>query len=127
MKTLAVIAIALLVVLIVAALAYADEAHDLHMKQMHGTPTRDNFFRNLKQPDSGISCCQLEDCWPTTQKMNPDGTYRALVRGQWKDIPPQKVVKSPASIDGQAYVCASMVGDPKFTTIYCYLPEVPQY
>lgn len=111
----------IVVVMIGTALAYADDAH---MRDMHGTPERDAFFRGLMQPDNGISCCSLNDCFPTEAEQLGDGNWRAKVKGIWRDMPANKIVKKP-SIDGEAYVCHSLAGKPENATIYCFLPPIP--
>jgi hypothetical protein len=120
MKTLVTIALAILVVLIVAALAYA---HDMAAWQ---DKKRGDWFESLKQPSNGNSCCSLSDCQPTDAEQRGDQWW-AVVRGKWKLIPPEKVLNHPLSIDGDAYVCASQLGDPKFATVYCFIKPIPGY
>jgi hypothetical protein len=122
MKVLIAIAIALLVLLIVAALAYAGEPN----RTAWNDKKRGDWFSSLKQPSSGISCCDVSDCKATDAQLRGDQWW-AVVRGQWKLIPPEKVLSHPLSIDGDAYVCASPNGDPKFATVYCFIKPIPGY
>jgi hypothetical protein len=86
---------------------------------------RGDWFNSLKQPN-GQSCCNLQDCEPTDAEQR-GGQWWAVVRGRWKAVPPEKVLTHPLSIDGEAYICASANGDPKFATIYCFIKPIPGY
>ena len=97
-----------------------------HMQMYHADPHYDQWFRSLKQPGSQISCCSLNDCDQTVAELR-DGAWWAQVRGIWRQIPPEKIVKTPLSIDGEAYVCANPSMRPDLTNIYCFVPPIPGY
>jgi hypothetical protein len=81
------------------------------------------WFKSLKQPTTGLSCCDISDCKRTEANWEK-GSWWAVVRGLKRQIPDEKVVKSPISLDGEAYVCASENPylKPEMTTIYCFVP-----
>ena len=130
-------ALALVFIAGIVALSFAraeDEAaaHD---------PDRGAWFKSLKTPQGG-SCCDLSDCRQTQAKQNADGSWVAIVNGKWRDIPPEKVLASPLSIDGEAYVCnspatpggwgpnyggAPMFIEPSEGTIFCFVPPIPGF
>lgn len=123
----------------------------------HGDTKRNEWFDSLKQPDNPkTGCCNLKDCYQTQAKQLPDGRWMAVVWDatgvKWRLIPPNKVLKKPLSIDGEAYVCnndgdaggwkqpsyyyGGGMGavtpkpyhtDPGAGFIYCFVPPIPGY
>ena len=85
-----------------------------------------DWYKELKQPGTGYSCCNgtvngVEgDCRPTRAYLQDDGTWRALVDGQWVVVPPRVVLKQLAP-DGNSHICASRSG-----LIYCFLGGSPK-
>jgi hypothetical protein len=79
---------------------------------------RGTWFQSLKQPGSGISCCDVADCHQTSADWR-DGQWWAIVRSKWTAIPRDRVL-GKKSIDGEAYVCNSESGS--LPTIYCFVP-----
>ena len=104
----------------------ADAQEADHKQMYHADPHYDAWFRSLKIPGTDTSCCSLRDCDRTEAEWRADGWY-ALVRGIWRAIPPAKVVKTPTTIDGEAYVCANPAGPPESAGIFCFIPPVPGY
>ena len=90
---------------------------------------RSQWFKSLLQPDNpGVSCCDISDCHQTEAKQLPDGNWTAVIEDQkgkhWIAVPPGKVVKTPQTIDGEAYICDSpYVPD----TVFCFVPSRPLY
>lgn len=83
---------------------------------------RGAWFKSLKQPGSGVSCCDISDCKRVEAKWQGDG-WIALsnVTKQWTPIPPGKVLQNKPSIDGDAYLCEG----PASGTIYCFVkPDI---
>lgn len=130
-------AVILVVVLLATAFAHDDAAMS--------DPQRGDWFKSLKRNDTGGSCCNLTDCQQTQAKQLPDGSWIAVVTGatgaKWRAIPPEKVLTTPLSIDGEAYVCGSkgsngtwfdqdgraregVVADP---VIFCFVPPIPGF
>jgi hypothetical protein len=75
---------------------------------------RASWFKSLKQPGTGISCCDISDC----KRAEADwrgGQWHAVVDGEWTPIPREKELDKQ-SIDGDAYVCSSPT-----RRIYCFI------
>ena len=103
------------------------------------TQQRGEWFSSLRTL-SGRSCCELGDCHRTDATLQADGSWTAMVDGNWRRIPPEKVLKAPLSIDGDAYVCngkpwagskqvnGAIVSAPTSAgAIYCFVPPIPGY
>ncbi len=73
------------------------------------------WFKSLRQPGTGASCCDLSDCHPTEFEIAGDH-YRAVVNGVMVDIPNDKVLHNVGNPLGQAVICS--IGN----TIYCFVP-----
>ena len=78
------------------------------------------WFRALRQPDTGISCCSVADCRPTDYRTNGDH-YEALIQDRWVAVPPQKVLSRTDNPTGRAVVCWTPT-----TGIMCFVrgPEI---
>lgn len=120
-----------------------------HAHDMAATtdPQRGAWFESLKQPKSGTSCCNLTDCHQTQARQLLDHSWQAVMvdgmGSRWVDIPPDKVVTKPLSVDGEAYLChsdgskggwtSSMYGTGRFFEapsaglIYCFVPPIPGF
>ena len=94
----------------------------------HGQGHAENhdWYQELKQPGTGYSCCNgtvngIEgDCRPTRAFLTEEGTWKALIDGQWVIVPPRVVLKQLAP-DGNSHICASRSG-----LIYCFLGGSPK-
>lgn len=62
-----------------------------------------NFYSKLIRKDTKTSCCNLNDCSPTSSRMGADG-YEVLVEGEWTLVP-QDVIQNVTAPDGGAHVC----------------------
>jgi len=71
-------------------------------------PERAAWFKSLKRPSNGLSCCDVSDCRATEAEWR-DGQWWAVVprlRGpKWEPVPP-RVVLPTKSIDERAYLCS---------------------
>jgi hypothetical protein len=92
-----------------------------------GAGDRGDWFKSLKMPGTNESCCGVGDCLRADADWR-DGQWWAVVHGKWRAVPQSKILASPFSIDGSAYVCA---GSPPWTIggfppieppIYCFVP-----
>jgi len=86
-----------------------------------GAEDRGAWFKSLRQPATGLSCCDISDCKRTEARWEGNG-WVAVVRGVDRSIPGERVLQSPRSLDGDAYVCASEGGKAETATIYCFIP-----
>ena len=90
-------------------------AQERAMQERAAQEERATWFRNLKQPNTGMSCCDISDCRRTDADYR-HGQWWAEVEGSWTPIPQEKQLDK-LSIDGDAYVCSGPRG-----TIYCFVP-----
>jgi hypothetical protein len=85
---------------------------------------RGDWFESLKMPGTKASCCDLADCHPADADWRSNQWW-AFVDGEWQAVPQWKVLTSPHSIDGSAYICTgsySWTIGGKSTPIYCFVP-----
>ena len=83
-----------------------------------------DWYKDLKQPGTGYSCCngttpdQPGDCRPT-RGYKVGNKWRALLEGQWVDVPPEVVIPADQSHEPyQLHICASRSG-----LIYCLIEK----
>jgi hypothetical protein len=88
---------------------------------------RGDWFRSLVRPGTKESCCDIADCMRTDAEWRQDQWW-ANVRGRWRPIPDDRVLSTPLSLDGEAYVCSA---DPSnddsrqvLPVIYCFIPPL---
>ena len=86
---------------------------------------RGEWFKSLTMPGTNASCCDLADCHRTEADWRK-GQWWVVVDNEWRPVPQSKVLTSPPSIDGSAYVCTGTpswtVGGPMQPLIYCFVP-----
>ena len=73
------------------------------------------WYRALRVPDTGTSCCNNRDCIPTDFRLH-DGIYEIPVGFVWIRVPPGAVIKDRGNPVGRAVVCRH--GE----TIFCFVP-----
>ncbi len=140
------VVVGLLLLAILSAIMSATNvfAHDAAAMR---DPVRGAWFSSLKMPGTNGSCCNMEDCERTDARQLDDQSWEALMVDalgkHWVKIPPNKVIKEPKSVDGEAYLCHSQ-GDkggvrssleggktynasPSEGLIYCFVPPVPGF
>lgn len=78
------------------------------------------WFKSLKQPGSGASCCDVTDC-KRTEFTIEGNSYRAIVNGKWMDVPPEKVISNVGNPVGQAIVCYPVTATQP-SDIFCFVP-----
>jgi hypothetical protein len=115
--------VCLFVIPVLVPPARADEAH---MRAFHADAQHDDWMRSLKRPGGEGSCCSLNDCLPTDAEWK-DGQWWAIVRGKWMAIPADKVLASPISMDGEAWVCAGQSAPGWTPVLYCFVPPLSSY
>lgn len=96
-----------------AIILFSDGAHA-------GGPT--NWWQSLRQPGTGLSCCNIADC-AYTQARFRQGHWQAKVGDLWRDIPDDKVLKDEVTPDGHAVVCNGSLSFSPSPVIYCFIPE----
>jgi hypothetical protein len=76
-------------------------------------------YQHWKQPGSGLSCCNDQDCRPTRAYLAEEG-WRAWDGNRWLLVPPAAVLKLRAK-DGRTHLCANPDGH-----VYCFAPADPR-
>jgi hypothetical protein len=76
-------------------------------------------YREWKQPGSGLSCCNDQDCRPTRAYLSEDG-WRAWDGTRWLPVPWSAVLDVRAR-DGRTHLCATPGGH-----VYCLVPADPK-
>lgn len=107
---------------IVATTAIIYALHEYFQPAM--AEDRATWFKSLKQPLGGASCCDISDCRKTIAEWK-NGGWRAQVWGFWRDVPYETVLRDKTSIDGEAYVCASNLPPVSSARIFCFVPPSP--
>lgn len=64
------------------------------------------WFGSLTQPGTGMSCCSIADCRQTDFRIQGDH-YEAVVQGEWREIPRDKILQRADNPTGRAVVCWS--------------------
>src|SRR5262249_41647604 len=119
------------VIFLAAAVGLRVQAQDGHAQGdlgQHGQGHAENhdWYKEMKPPGTRFPCCNgttngIEgDCRPTRAYLTEDGTWRAMIDGQWVLVPPRVVLKQLAP-DGRSHICASRSG-----LIYCFLGGSPK-
>lgn len=115
--------IAALAIILASPSAFAANSLVL-IRGVYPAGPRSDWFNSLIIPGTqAASCCNVSDCHQTSAKQAVDGHWQAILpdTGAWIDVPPEKVLKHPLSIDGEAYICS--LG----STVYCMVPPIPGY
>lgn len=76
---------------------------------------RGAWFKGLKQPLTGGSCCDLSDCRATEAAWRDGAWWARLPDGEWIAVPPEKIL-AKQSIDGEAYLCSAPA-----RVIFCFV------
>lgn len=105
--------------MLMAVVAFGQDGH-----HGQGHAQHHDWYRELKQPGTGFSCCNAltpenpsGDCRPTRAYRDDDGVWWALIDGTWHSVPPRVVLDAELNLEPfQAHVCASKSG-----LIYCFL------
>lgn len=78
----------------------------------------DPVLRELRNPMTGYSCCNMTDCALTDDWDQRQGAYMVRLDGEWKAVPNEIVIKDRGPHPtGQAVICISPIGE-----LLCFLP-----
>ena len=124
-------AIAMAMGVFMAVPGFAQDGHRGHGHHGQGHAENHDWYKQLKQPGTGYSCCNGDqraanglvvegDCRPTRAYQGDDGRWQAMINGRWVPVPPRVVLQRLAP-DGRSHICASRSG-----YIYCFLGGSPQ-
>jgi hypothetical protein len=62
------------------------------------------WFQSLRQPETGMSCCDIADCRPTEYRMTGDD-YEVWIDNKWMTVPPRRILQRTDNPVGRAVVC----------------------
>ena len=108
-----------MVVVLVIGFSRSGKTQSGHHGQGHGE--NHDWYQQLKQPGTNYGCCDNRDCRPTRAYQDENGNWRAVVDGQWVDVPRRAVLKELAP-DGNSHICASWMGG----YIFCFIGGSPK-
>ncbi len=102
----------------------------VHAQDMSGHPQRDQaihelFYNTWMMPDRpSISCCHKADCAPAeTYWENGHWMARKVDdKGEFIQIPDQKVEQGRDSPDGRSHLCGQRAFPSGDFTVYCFIP-----
>lgn len=105
LKTILLVAIAAVAVIVAVVWSTGRSlAHEPHSFHGEGHDHLHHWYRTLRQPFTGYSCCDGTDCRPTTARVR-GRTIEVLVDGEWTRVPFDKILKK-RSPDMNTHVCA---------------------
>lgn len=58
---------------------------ELHLHPAQDQSVHDQFYSDWQRLDTGTSCCNKQDCFPTQFKVDKAGNWYALRRDGWQD------------------------------------------
>jgi|SRR6185312_2482535 hypothetical protein len=62
------------------------------------------WFRGLKVPGTGTSCCSIADCRAAESRIVGDH-YEVQIEGKWLPVPPDLILPKNDNPTGRAVVC----------------------
>jgi hypothetical protein len=89
-------------------------------------PAMAAWYRSLRSPISGVSCCSVADCRNTAIRPEADGSISAWIGqeqfgpdapDEWRTIPPEARLNRDDNPTGHAVVCF-VAG-----SIHCFVPD----
>jgi hypothetical protein len=78
-----------------------------------------SWFRGVRSPH-GVPCCDIADGHRTDYDMRTDG-YWVPIRGEWRRVPPEAVVRNAGNPVGEAVVWYVQQGANTYY-IRCFVP-----
>src|SRR4029079_16008927 len=92
---------------------------------------RGAWFQSLRQPGTGKSCCDISNCAHVEAGWH-NGSWWALIDKLWRQVPDNVVLRTPKTLDGEAYACTgynpNWAAGQRFVPIpyfYCFVPPAP--
>jgi hypothetical protein len=85
-------------------------------------PNLREWFRSLRQPRSGMSCCDISDCRYVDYRF-VDNHYDIRIENQWMTVPGEGVIHGKQNITGKAVACYTRSNPySDMITILCFVP-----
>lgn len=101
----------------VAAFLLPAQARDVG--QVPANSPHAQWFKSLKQPGTGMSCCDVSDCHKVEFDVRAE-QYVAKIEGRWVLIPPEKIVHDAGNPTGSAVAC--YLSSENGIHLYCFIP-----
>ena len=80
-----------------------------------------DWFKALKSPRYGNSCCDESDCARTEARTHGDQWEARAPDGSWVVIPPDRIVLDQGNPTGEPILCASDSGEARWRVL-CFVP-----
>lgn len=79
---------------------------------------RATWFKSLRQPDTGYSCCNISDCRVTEDYEYQGGVWWVrTISAELVPVPPNKVITTVPPLPDGAVICHGVSG-----VIFCFVP-----
>lgn len=75
------------------------------------------WYRGLKQPHTGISCCDMSDCRPTLAEYRDGEWWAARPDGELIPIPHERIIHDETHPAGRAVLCWTPAAN-----VLCFVP-----
>jgi hypothetical protein len=62
------------------------------------------WFKSLRQPGTGMSCCDISDCQAVNARTSAEG-YEVFIDGRWIAVPEDKILNGKNNPLGRAVAC----------------------
>jgi hypothetical protein len=79
-----------------------------------------DWFKALKNPQTGGNCCDQSDCARTEARTHGNGWEARAPNGSWITIPADKVVHNQGNPTGEPILCT--VEDEEGWRVLCFVP-----
>jgi hypothetical protein len=79
-----------------------------------------DWFKGLKNPRNGGSCCDQSDCARTEARTHGNAWEARAPNGAWLSIPDDRVVFNHGNPTGEPILCA--IEDEEGWRVYCFVP-----
>lgn len=79
-----------------------------------------DWFKALKNPRDGGSCCDQSDCARTDARTHGNAWEARAPNGAWVSIPDDRVVHNQGNPTGEPILCA--IEDEEGWRVFCFVP-----
>ena len=80
-----------------------------------------DWFKALKNPQNGRSCCDQSDCARTEARTHGDQWQARAPDGSWITVPPDSVVHNQGNPTGEPVLCADAPTE-RGWRVLCFVP-----
>jgi hypothetical protein len=81
-----------------------------------------DWFKRLKNPRTGLPCCEEADCARTEARTRGSGWEARAPDGSWIAIPPESMVTDQGNPTGEPILCSYMSFEGNWWDVYCFVP-----